>query len=185
MGRFILFLTILMIGFHFDVKAQEFSLSNFHYAPNICMPNEKIAKKNVQISEEIILPASILVNSKGNGLLKIANLSLHVYDTHDNTAFYKNGLLNIYFVDINGDSCKDLIIYGTNVITPEKGGEPLGMHPVIFIAIFCPETKNFRLVLSSPIFNGFTPISWKDYRFTHFSIPFLWTVYFSSVLIDF
>jgi hypothetical protein len=99
--------------------AQALIRSDFHYDPEFCMINEECAKKNIKISEKLLLPVFGHINSKGNGSLEIANLSLRAFDAHDDAAVFKNYLLNIYFYDINKDGYKDLLARGTNIVTSD------------------------------------------------------------------
>jgi hypothetical protein len=66
-----------------------------------------------------------------------------------------------------------------NCIYSDKGLY-LGMHPVIYIALFDPEKKEFRTLISSPLFDGFFPFAWEDYRSPEVGIPIVWTVYFTG-----
>jgi hypothetical protein len=77
--------------------------------------------------------------------LEISNLKLHVFDSHDNGAFYEDGLLNIEFADLDGDGKRELVISGLVCFTDEKGDKVLRREAVVFIYALQPN-RTFKQV---------------------------------------
>jgi len=97
------------------------------------MPGEKEWSKDITISSNVIFHARIEVTNKGNGTLEIANLKLHVVDSHDNGVYYQEWMLNIDFVDLNGDGKRAMVISGIVCFTDEKGDKVMRREAVVYI----------------------------------------------------
>src|SRR4029079_17100174 len=67
------------------------------------MPGEEGLEKEVVLAADVKMSAVIEVTAKGNGSLRIGNLNLKVFDSHDDGSYYENGLLNIDFSDLDGN----------------------------------------------------------------------------------
>ncbi len=107
------------------------------------------AVKNVEISKDVTFQAEIEVTSKGNGLLKVANLSqVKVYDAHHDTGLFRDNLLSVVFSDINSDGFKDLVISGINDVYDDKG-TLIGFHPILHIFMFDSGKNGFKPVFSN------------------------------------
>src|SRR5262249_24787066 len=61
------------------------------------MPGEQGFHREVVVGNGVSMPADIQVTAKGNGYLRIGNLKLKVFDTHDDGSYYEHDLLNIDF----------------------------------------------------------------------------------------
>jgi hypothetical protein len=109
------------------------------------MPGEEGFHKEVLVADGVKLPADIEVTAKGNGYLRIGNLNLKVFDTHDDGSYYEGDLLNIDFADINGDGKRELLISGIVCFTDEKGGKVLRREAVVFIYALQPD-RTFKQV---------------------------------------
>ena len=99
------------------------------------MPGEQELEKTIVLADDIKMQARIEVTNKGNGVLKISNLNVKVYDSHNDGSYYENWMLNIDFVDIDGDGKKDLVISGIVCFTDEKGDEVLRRESIVLIYI--------------------------------------------------
>jgi len=112
-------------------------------------PNESngmlYCDKEIALSKDFSTNASLEITSKGNGTLKILNLSLRVYDSHHDSNFYKNKMLDIEFIDIDDDDHLDLVISGIYYVTSEKDDGILEEHAVFLLYLFDPETNRFKL----------------------------------------
>ena len=123
-----------------------------------CIFAERIMEKDFKISEDYVidkyydkmieigaafkLKAYIEINHHGNGDIKIANLFLGIYDEHEDGAYYRNGLLDTDFVDINGDGFKDIVVSGAVCYTDDT--EIYLMDEIVlFIYFFEPGTGKF------------------------------------------
>lgn len=108
--------------------------------------NENYWSKEIKISKDITLKPELEITYRGNGFLKIANLDLYIYRWGYNTAIiYKNCMLNVDFVDINGDGFKDIVISGLALYPHEQREIILKREPVLFIYLFDPKKKKFNL----------------------------------------
>src|SRR5215472_9969627 len=97
------------------------------------MPGEEELTKEIVVAPNIRLMAKIEVTAKGNGLLHIANLNLKVFDSHNDGVFYENEMLNIDFVDLNGDGKREMVISGIVCFTDEKGDKVMRREAVVYI----------------------------------------------------
>jgi len=117
------------------------------------MPGEEGLQREVVLAPDVKMSAVIEVTAKGNGRMRIGNLDLKVFDSHDDGSYYENGLLNIDFTDIDGDGKRELIISGIVCFTDEKGDKVLRREAVVFIYALQPNqtfkevyrNTNFRL----------------------------------------
>jgi len=107
--------------------------------------DERHWTKKVKISKDIGLNAEIAITRRGNGWFKIANLNLHIGRTGYDSLIYKDGLLDVDFVDINGDGLKDIIISGLMLCPHEQLDIILYREAVVFIYLFEPKNKKFNL----------------------------------------
>lgn len=123
------------------VEAQSIQRGEFFQPDNEPLVAQRYEKK-VEIGPGVIYDAIINVTTKGNGLLEFSTLRLHVFDEHDDGAYYEKGLLDIEFVDLDKDQYKDIIISGSVRYTNEQG-QVVRNESVIFIYMFDPEPKRF------------------------------------------
>lgn len=110
------------------------------------IPGEQIWEGDLNLGKDMIHHATINVTNKGNGGLKIANLSLKVYDGHDDANLYKDTMLLVEFTDLNADGYLDLMVTGIYQVTPEKGDGVLDESIVIFMCHFDPKTNEFKKI---------------------------------------
>jgi hypothetical protein len=90
------------------------------------------------------VPVSVTVTVRRNGTFKVANLSLRVWDEHDDGQVYEDGLLHVEFVDVTGDGFRDLVITGIVRHTGEKERDPVTREPVTSIYVYEPAKREFR-----------------------------------------
>ena len=109
------------------------------------MPGEEGLQREVVLAPGVKMTAAIEVTAKGNGSLRIGNLNLKVFDSHDDGSYYENGLLNIDFADIDGDGKRELLISGIVCFTDEKGGKVLRREAVVFIYALQPN-RTFKQI---------------------------------------
>ncbi|MFK7790444.1 MAG: hypothetical protein AB8C95_13240 [Phycisphaeraceae bacterium] len=100
----------------------------------------------IEIHKDVVTNASIGVTSKGNGTLNVLNLSLRVYDSHDDTNLYKDAMLLVEFTDLNEDGYLDLMVTGIYQVTPEQRDGVLEEHVVVFMCHFDPKTNAFKKI---------------------------------------
>ena len=137
----LLILSLGMLGLSCEAKIK---IEDFVDADNKL--DWKIYEREVFISQGISFHAKIVITSKGNGSMKIANLKmLKVYDDHMDGNVYENGLFDIDFIDLNADRYKDMVISGNVIYTDEKDEKTIFIEPVVFIYLFFPEKKKFVL----------------------------------------
>ena len=96
--------------------------------------------------------ASMDFSPRDNGILKFANLKLHVYDPYPNPYFYDNDLLDIQFSDLNKDGYKDLVISGIVNRSHEQKDEVISREQVVFIYMFDHKKKMFSLTFKKASF---------------------------------
>src|SRR6185369_2717906 len=89
--------------------------------------------------------AYIEITAKGNGFLKMANLNLKVFDSHDDGIYYENGLLKIDFPDLDSDGRREMVISGTICFTQEKTGQITRREPVVYIFRLSSDSRRFEL----------------------------------------
>jgi len=109
--------------------------------------------KSVALGAGVFLPAELEVSQKGNGLLKIANLSLHVMDSQNDGAMFDNQLLTIQLLDLNGDGFQDLRILGRARWYDEETEQSKRSEAVQFIYTYNPITKTFTKTSQQAYFN--------------------------------
>lgn len=98
-------------------------------------PGELGLRKELVLATNLKMTAAIKVTTKGNGRMRIGNLNLKVYDSHDDGSYYENGLLSIDIPDINGDGTCELVISGIVCFTDEKGKMITRREAVVFIYV--------------------------------------------------
>ena len=108
------------------------------------IPGSMSWEDDIAIHKDVVANGRIEVTSKGNGTLEVFNLSLKVYDGHDDTAVYKDQMLLIEFTDLNEDGYLDLMVTGIHQVTPEKGDGILDESIVVFMCHFDPRTTRFK-----------------------------------------
>jgi hypothetical protein len=122
--------------------AERIQYKDFKESP--INPNFKIYEKEILIGKGIKLKATALITSRGYGDLEIGNLQLGIYNVNGGVVRYENGLLDVDFIDIDGDGYKDIIVSGTVLYFDEKIDDlVLRREPVVFIYMFNPQSKSF------------------------------------------
>jgi len=114
--------------------------------PSDSIPGEQRYERVIEIGHGVSTRAVIEVTSKGNGILKIGDLRLRVYDDHDDGAYYLGSLLHIEFADVNGDDYRDMVISGIVSHGGEKEWEERKMESLVFIYRYDVERSTFVLV---------------------------------------
>ena len=109
------------------------------------MPNEEFCKGQVDMGGGIMLPFELHVTARRNGLLKLANLTLHILDAYDDSLIYDGSLLNAEVVSLDDSGTKFLVISGTAIHTGEKGNEKVP-ESICRIFRFDPARKVFTSV---------------------------------------
>jgi hypothetical protein len=97
------------------------------------MPGEREFEKQIFLSPSVRLRARIEVTNKGNGILEIGDLKLHVVDEHDDGIYFEGGLLSIDFVDIDHDGKREMVLSGIACFTGEKGDMVRRREALVFI----------------------------------------------------
>ena len=98
------------------------------------MPGEESIHREVDFGKKVKLKASIEVTAKGNGALRLGNLNLKVFDSHDDGVVYENELLTIDIADLDGDGARELIVSGIVVFTEdERPYKVIKREHVVFI----------------------------------------------------
>jgi hypothetical protein len=67
-------------------------------------------QQKVELSGDVELEAVLETTSKGNGILSIGGLNLHVFDLHNDGTYYNDGILSVEFSDLCGDGYKEMDI---------------------------------------------------------------------------
>lgn len=96
-------------------------------------PEEQELTKEVAFAPGVKFLARVEVTAKGNGFLRLANLNLKVFDDHNDGVYYEDEMLNIDFVDIDGNGKRDIVISGIVCFTDEKGDRVVRREAVVFI----------------------------------------------------
>jgi predicted enzyme involved in methoxymalonyl-ACP biosynthesis len=110
------------------------------------IPGASSWEDTIEIHKDVLTNARIEVTSKGNGTLEVLNLSLRIYDSHDDTGVYKDQMLLIEFTDLNEDGYLDLMVTGIYHVTPEQRDGVLEEHVVVFMCHFEPKTNQFKKI---------------------------------------
>lgn len=127
-----------------NVHAQVLTRADLQEKPG-SEHDEQVLQCTIEVDQTTQLPASIEVSSKGNGVLRIANLELKVYDDHDNGVVFKDAMGHIEFADLNDDGAKDLIIFGEVQYTAEDGPPRiLREEQYLFIYTYDKVSRGFR-----------------------------------------
>lgn len=102
--------------------------------------------KVVSISKGIQIPFILETTMKGNALVNFQNLTIRAYDYHGDGELYVGGLASIFFIDLDGDGFKDLVICATKEISDEED-VPLGYRPEFFAYLYSPQSGNFYMAV--------------------------------------
>jgi hypothetical protein len=97
------------------------------------MPGEERMSKQVKLASNMIMAATIEVTAKGNGSLRLGNLNLRIFDSHNDGQFFENGMLDVDFSDLDGDERSEVIISGIVCFTDESGDTVLRREALVFI----------------------------------------------------
>jgi len=117
-----------------DIKKHiEFSLAN-----------NSPSSSALTLSQKITLPVTYDATKKGNGTITINNLTLRVFDQHDDGTVYQNDFLQLETKDLNSDGISELIFTGILKHTGDKETDPAYIEPVT--AIYSLECKTGHLV---------------------------------------
>lgn len=143
------FLVIALFSFSLSSGTPSIEVARFITTDDLAhdtdgMPGEKLCLKQIEIGPGISHTMKINLTAKGNGMMHLLNLSIPVYDSHDNGHLFEGFLLNIRFIDLDNDGYKDLVITGTRVSTGEKGNVVSGRDEVLRIFQF--DSKEIRFV---------------------------------------
>ena len=139
MGAFLSLCVLVSVS-----RGQSIHLNEFKPAKG-GMPGEQTYERQIEIGPGVKLDVVVDVTVRRNGILRVANLKLHVLDEYDDGVIYVGGLLHVEFVDITNDGYKDLIVTGTVVHTGEKEADPRTYETVTSIYVFDPKKREFHL----------------------------------------
>ena len=121
--------------------AERLTLDDFKAAE---YPLDSTCSKTIEIGHGIQFQLTGEITARNHGNIKICNLELNVYAYGCDPMKYENGLLDIDFVDLDGDAYKDIVISGTVLYCDEKIEDlVLRREPVVFIYMFMPEKNVF------------------------------------------
>ena len=119
-----------------------FCMADFRENRRNGIPHERIAGKQVEFGPGVVFDAEVEVTAKGNGLLRLVNIRPRIYDTHNDTEIFADGLLSSRLADVNGDGYLDLILFGVKEVCDDKGNF-LAFRPEFFLWIFLPQLRCF------------------------------------------
>jgi len=133
---------VLLIAFQaiatLGATTERISRSDLHPVKD-GMPGEQDLHREVVVTPGVKVPLDIAVTAKGNGYLRMGNLKLKVFDSHDDGSYYEGDLLNIDLAEIHDDGKRDVIISGIVCFTDEKGKAVLRREAVVYIYAFQPD----------------------------------------------
>lgn len=135
-----------------------FCMADFRENRRNGIPHERIAGKQVVLGPGAVFNAEIEVTAKGNGLLRLVNIRPKIYDTHNDTEIFADGLLRSRLADVNGDGYLDLILFGVKEVCDDKGNF-LAFRPEFFLWIFLPQLRCFDTPVG--IFDPYSEV--RDY----------------------
>lgn len=87
----------------------------------------------LELGHGLNVVANVQMTNKGNGTLTLPNLSLRLFDQHDDGVVYRGGLLTLDVVRLGKDRYASLIISGILQRTGEKESDPVDEGAVVFI----------------------------------------------------
>ncbi|MBI3771138.1 MAG: hypothetical protein HY272_00320 [Gammaproteobacteria bacterium] len=114
--------------------------------------NNETASYVVDIGKNTRIDTVLEITPKGNGTIGIANLVLHVWDTHDNGLVYKGKCLDVDGVDVNGDGWHDIIVSGTAIHTGEKEWDNKEYESIVFIYLYDGKQGQFKEIYKKSSF---------------------------------
>jgi hypothetical protein len=115
------------------------------------MPGEEGLEKELVLAPDVRMAATIEVTAKGNDSLRVGNLKLKVFDSHNDGSYYENEMLKIEFPDIDADGKRELVISGIVCFTDEKGDKVLRREAVVFIYALQPN-RTFKQIYHNTSF---------------------------------
>lgn len=86
--------------------------------------------KEVDLGDGVARIAHLSISPKANGLLRVLNLSIKVYDCHDDAVVFHDCRLDVVLSDVTSDGCLDLVIAGSEII---YGDDPAGGKATVII----------------------------------------------------
>jgi hypothetical protein len=128
--------------------------------PRMIVPSSAVMRTNGTSpyeSEEVLLDLGrgrivrgrIDVTTKGNGQLHILNISPSIVDDHDDGDLFEGQMLRVSAVDVDGDGRRDLVLFGTRIVTDDDG-HAVSRHNVAAVFTFRPEDDRFVEFAGSP-----------------------------------
>ncbi|MFC6631833.1 hypothetical protein [Microbulbifer taiwanensis] len=119
-------------------------------------PSTQSLTKKLKVSEGVSIDYEFEVTSKGNGVLKIGNSHIRIYDRHDDGIYFENGLLWNKAEDINDDGFLDVVVWGNAFVELSDLDERSVKVPVLVHLIFAPGLKTYvKSVASEYIYSTF------------------------------
>lgn len=112
------------------LKLSEFQTSKENPA---LMSGEMRFEHTFELGKDRSLPVVVEVTSKGNGIMRALNVEFPVYKSHDDGDLFRNCLLDVELIDVDGDKYKDMIVYGIVDHTDEKSGKIISSEPILAI----------------------------------------------------
>ena len=109
------------------------------------MPGEEGLETKVVLADGVKMSATVEVTAKGNGWLRIGNLKLKVFDSHDDGSYYEGEMLKVEFADLDGDGRREMVISGLVCFTDQKVDRVLRREAVAFIYALQPD-RTFKQV---------------------------------------
>lgn len=106
--------------------------------------NRESINKSKVLGPNVRLDYSFEITSKGNGSLILIDRLVRLYDSHDDLAYFKDGLLQNTLIDLNNDGYLDIKLNGIAIITGEKE-DVLGEKNVSASLIYNPAENTFDI----------------------------------------
>jgi len=145
--RLILIMALLMSGKTFGAEIISQAEISQLYASN---SESKGINKVLAIGSNVNVPIEFSITSKGNGGFSLPGLFLiRIYDQHDDTVYFKSGLLKNELVDIDSNGYKELLLWGVAVRSDEETEKVIAEVPVVAIIKYDLESKLFKVVKKS------------------------------------
>lgn len=136
------------------INSNEYQLLSISEVKNLAQAlqlgtvNSDELAKSINIGNNVLVPYSFSITSKGNGVINILNTSIRIYDQHNDGNYFKSGLLNNRLIDLNKDGYQDLVVSGIAITTGPKGDDYIEKN-IKAVLQYSPSTNTFEIISKS------------------------------------
>lgn len=141
----VVFLVFIQTGFAHAGSVEKFNPPELHKLFDGLTVFGGKAVRTLSLGKSLVIPVLLEGTTKGNGSIFMHNISVRLFDQHDDGMVYEN-TLTVDIQDITGDGLKELLISGMLKFTGEKENDPVEYKPVVIVYTFDCESGYFKKI---------------------------------------